>query len=71
MRASFDKLISWTGVLLAAFLLIAGAGLTYAYFYIGGEVDAQLSAQDITMPEGARPGGTSAGRQGCVGAVRR
>ncbi|GAB1689762.1 hypothetical protein [Krasilnikovia sp. M28-CT-15] len=53
MRASFDKLISWTGVLLAAFLLVAGGLLTYAYIYIGNEVDAQLSAQDITMPEGA------------------
>jgi hypothetical protein len=53
MRASFDKLISWTGVLLAAFLLAAGGMLVYAYSYIDGEVEAQLSAQDITMPEGA------------------
>jgi len=52
MRASFDKLISWTGVLLAVFLLVAGGLLTYAYFYIDGEVEAQLSMQDITMPEG-------------------
>jgi hypothetical protein len=52
MRAAFDKLISWTGVLLAVFLLIAGGLLTYAYSYIGNEVDAQLSAQDIKMPEG-------------------
>jgi hypothetical protein len=52
MRASFDKLISWTGVLLAAFLLLAGGMLTYAYVYIGGEVDTQLSQQDITMPKG-------------------
>ena len=53
MRASFDKLISWTGVLLAAFLLVAGGLLTYACSYIGNEVQSQLSAQDITMPEGA------------------
>ncbi len=52
MRASFDKLISWTGVLLAVFLLAAGGVLTYAYFYIGNEVETQLSLQDITMPEG-------------------
>jgi len=53
MRASFDKLISWTGILLAVFLLIAGGTLTYMSNYIGNEVEAQLSLQDITMPEGA------------------
>ncbi|MEU4219066.1 hypothetical protein [Actinoplanes sp. NPDC026623] len=53
MRASFDKLISWTGVLLAAFLLLAGGVLTYAAVYIGNEVESQLGIQDIIMPEGA------------------
>jgi hypothetical protein len=53
MRASFDKLISWTGVLLAAFLLVVGGLLTYAAVYIGNEVESQLGIQDITMPEGA------------------
>src|SRR3954451_10761962 len=53
MRASFDKLISWTGVLLAVFLLVAGGLATYAYVYIGNEVETQLGMQDITMPEGA------------------
>jgi hypothetical protein len=53
MRTSFDKLISWTALLLAAFLLVAGGLLTFAYFYIGNEVKTQLSMQDITMPEGA------------------
>jgi hypothetical protein len=52
MRAAFDKLISWTGLLLAALLLVAGAMLTWAWVYIGNEVQAQLSLQDITMPEG-------------------
>jgi len=52
MRAAFDKLISATGLLLAALLLVAGGLLTYAASYIGNEVDTQLSAQDITMPEG-------------------
>jgi hypothetical protein len=52
MRASFDKLISWTGVLLAVFLLVAGGLATYAYVYIGNEVQTQLGMQDITMPEG-------------------
>ena len=52
MRAAFDKLISWTGLLLAALLLVAGAMLTWAWVYIGNEVQAQLALQDITMPEG-------------------
>ena len=52
MRSSFDKLISWTGLLLAAFLLLAGALLTWAYVFIGNEVESQLSIQGITMPEG-------------------
>ncbi len=52
MRASFDKLISWTGVLLAVVLLVAGGLATYAYFYIGNEVETQFGMQDITMPDG-------------------
>jgi len=43
MRAAFDKLISWTGLLLAALLLVAGAMLTWAWVYIGNEVQAQLA----------------------------
>src|SRR3954451_17591500 len=52
MRSSFDKLISWTGVLFAALLLVAGGLLTWAYFFIGNEVESQLGIQGITMPEG-------------------
>lgn len=52
MRATLDKLISWTGVVIAIVLLVAGGLLTWAHFFIGNEVDSQLSAQDITMPEG-------------------
>lgn len=52
MRAAFDRLISWTGVLLAAVLLIAGGLLTWANQFIGDQVEQQLSAQAITMPEG-------------------
>jgi len=52
MRAAFDKLISWTGILLAVFLLAAGGLLTYAYFYIQDEGETQLGMQDITMPSG-------------------
>jgi len=52
MRSSFDKLISWTGLLLALGLLVAGGLLTWAYVFIGDEVNKQLTMQDITMPEG-------------------
>jgi hypothetical protein len=52
MRSSFDKLISWTGLLLALMLLVAGALLTWAYVFINNEVESQLGIQGITMPEG-------------------
>jgi cytoskeletal protein RodZ len=50
MRATLDKLISWTGLLLAVVLLVAGGLLTWASTFIADEVDAQFSAQDIIMP---------------------
>jgi hypothetical protein len=50
MRATLDKLISWTGILLAAVLLIAGGLLTWANVFIGNQVHDQLAAQHITMP---------------------
>ncbi|MBS44641.1 MAG: hypothetical protein CMH83_16045 [Nocardioides sp.] len=52
MRASLDKLVSWTGLLVAALLLAAGGLLSWAYVFIGDQVDEQLSMQGITMPEG-------------------
>jgi hypothetical protein len=52
MRSAFDKLISWTGLLLAVGLLVAGGLLTWAYVFIGNEVEKQFAIQDITMPEG-------------------
>ncbi|MDR7253908.1 hypothetical protein J2X46_002898 [Nocardioides sp. BE266] len=52
MRAVLDKLISWTGLVLAAVLLIAGGLLTWANTFIGDQVDQQLTQQGITMPEG-------------------
>lgn len=59
MRSSFDKLISWTGLALAAVLLMAGALLTWANVFIGDQVEAQFSQQDIVMPEGDALGGLS------------
>jgi hypothetical protein len=52
MRSAFDKLISGTGLALAAVLLVAGGLLTWASTFIGDQVDHQLTMQDITMPEG-------------------
>ena len=50
MRATLDKLISWTGILLALVLLVAGGLLTWGSLFIGDQVDQQFSDQGITMP---------------------
>ncbi|MEZ0580284.1 hypothetical protein [Nocardioides sp. MH1] len=52
MRSAFDKLISWTGLALAAVLFTAGGLLTWANIFIGDQVHDQLAMQDITMPAG-------------------
>ncbi|GAW51567.1 MULTISPECIES: hypothetical protein [unclassified Nocardioides] len=52
MRSAFDKLISWTGLALAAVLLMAGGLLTWANVFIDNQVHDQLTMQGITMPEG-------------------
>jgi hypothetical protein len=52
MRSALDKLVSWTGLALAAVLVIAGGLLTWANTFIGDQVHDQLVMQDITMPEG-------------------
>lgn len=50
MRATLDKLISGTGLLLAVVLIVAGGLLTWASSFIGSQVHDQLAMQDITMP---------------------
>ena len=52
MRSAFDKLISWTGLVLAVVLIAAGGLLTFAHGFIGDQVHDQLTMQGITMPEG-------------------
>jgi hypothetical protein len=52
MRSAFDKLISWTGLILAAVLLAAGGLLFWANTFISDQVHDQLVMQDITMPSG-------------------
>lgn len=50
MRSTLDKLISWTGLLLALVLLVAGSLLMWGATFINSEVDKQLSDQQIVMP---------------------
>jgi hypothetical protein len=50
MRATLDKLISGTGLLLAAVLLVAGGLLTWAATFANDQVHDQLAMQGITMP---------------------
>jgi len=53
MRKTMDKLISWTGLVVAAVLLVAGGLLTWASTFIENNVTEQLQAQHITMPVAA------------------
>ena len=53
MRKTVDKLISWTGIIMATVLLAAGGLLTYASNFVSNQVEQQLSQQDITMPAAA------------------
>ena len=50
MRSSFDKLISWTGIVVAVVLLFAGGLLVWASSFATQNVHDQLKAQQITMP---------------------
>ena len=50
MRSSFDKLISWTGIVVAVVLLFAGGLLVWASSFATSNVHDQLKAQQITMP---------------------
>ncbi|SNT10515.1 hypothetical protein SAMN06309944_2116 [Micrococcales bacterium KH10] len=51
-RKTLDKLLSATGAVLAAVLLLGGILLVWAGSFVNDQVSSQLSAQDITMPEG-------------------
>ena len=53
MRATLDKLISATGLLIALVLLVAGGLLWWASSFAGNQVHDQLAMQGITMPEKA------------------
>jgi len=49
-RRTFDKIVSWGGLTLAALLVIAGSLLTWANHFITNEVHTQLSQQQIYFP---------------------
>ena len=53
MRKTLDRLISWTGLVMAAVLAVAGALLIYASSFVASNVKEQLSQQNITMPAAA------------------
>jgi hypothetical protein len=54
-RRSFDRLVSWAAVLLAAVLLVAGSLLGYAHQFVTDQVRTQLSAQQIFFPPAGSP----------------
>ena len=54
-RKSFDKLVSWIGLTLAALLVVAGSLLTWAHTYVHNEVHSQLAAQQIFFPPKGSP----------------
>ncbi|MBK8757736.1 MAG: hypothetical protein IPM08_11560 [Actinomycetales bacterium] len=53
MRKVLDKLISWTGLIMAMVLLVSGGLLTWASNFVADNVRTQLLEQKITMPAGA------------------
>lgn len=49
-RATLDRLISSTGLIIGIVLLAASGGLAYAHTFIHSQVHDQLAAQKITFP---------------------
>jgi hypothetical protein len=49
-RSAFDRLVSMTGLVVAAVLVIGGILLAIAAGFVNNQVNEQLSAQRITMP---------------------
>src|SRR5262245_8339898 len=50
-RKTFDALLATGGLVVAAILLVAGGLLAWAHTFIDGQVESQLSAQQIYFPE--------------------
>ncbi len=54
-RRTFDQLVSFAGLFLAAILLVAGGLLTWAHVFIDDQVHTQLAAQQIYFPASDSP----------------
>jgi hypothetical protein len=54
-RRTFDALVSATGLLLAAVLLVAGGLLTWGHVFVTNQVHNQLVAQKIVFPTTTNP----------------
>jgi len=55
-RKSFDTVMSWAGIALAALLLVAGGLLTWAHVFVNNQVHSQLAAQQIYFPKAGDDG---------------
>lgn len=58
-RATVDRVVSFTGLLIAIGLLFASVALTWTHAFIHGQVSDQLSAQRIFLPAEDSPAFTS------------
>ena len=54
-RKTFDRLMSSIGLLLTVVLVVAGALLTWAHYFVHHEVHKQLSQQQIYFPPKGSP----------------
>ena len=54
-RRTFDALLTTSGLLVAAVLLVAGGLLTWAHTFVSGQVTDQLSSQQIFFPATGSP----------------
>ena len=54
-RRTFDALMVFAGLALAAILLVAGGLLTWGHSFVNSEVHNQLAAQKIVFPAANSP----------------
>jgi hypothetical protein len=54
-RTFFDRLVSATGFLLAALLIVGGSLLTWAHTFVENQVHTELSAQQVFFPAAGSP----------------
>jgi len=50
IRSAIDRLVSFSGIVIAAVLLVAGVMLSWGQSYVHGQVHDQLAAQKIFFP---------------------